>query len=95
MLLSRLVIQVDNVSPSSAGLPGVGGLHTIMAWLMYIALAVCGASAVIGGGTLAFAHHSARPDLAARAKMGLLWAIAGAFVIGIAIPLVNAVYGLK
>jgi hypothetical protein len=66
-----------------------------MAWIMWIALAVCGASAVIGGGTMAFAHHSARPDLAVRAKTGLLWALAGAFLIGVAIPLVNALYGLR
>ena len=69
-------------------------MHTIMAWLMYIALTVCGASAIIGGGALAFAHHSSRPDMAVRAKTGMLWALAGAFLIGIAIPLVNAVYGL-
>jgi hypothetical protein len=32
--------------------------------------------------------------MAVRAKTGMLWALAGAFLIGIAIPLVNAVYGL-
>jgi hypothetical protein len=92
--LVALVQQVDPVKPSSGGLPGVTGVHTIMAWIMWIALAVCGASAVIGGGTMAFAHHSARPDLAVRAKTGMLWALAGAFLIGISIPLINALYGL-
>jgi hypothetical protein len=43
---------------------------------------------------MAFAHHSARPDLAVRAKTGMLWALAGAFLIGISIPLINALYGL-
>ena len=85
---------VGPVSPSSSGLPGIGGIHTILSWLMFIALAICGASAIIGGATLAYANHSARPDMAVRAKSGLLWALAGAFLIGIAIPLVNAFYGL-
>lgn len=85
---------VDPVTPSSSGLPGIGGIHTILSWLMFLALAICGASAIIGGATLAYANHSARPDMAVRAKSGLLWALAGAFLIGIAIPLVNAFYGL-
>ena len=85
---------VDPVTPSSSGLPGIGGIHTILAWLMFVALAICGASAIIGGASLAYANHSARPDMAVRAKSGLLWALAGAFLIGIAIPLVNAFYGL-
>jgi len=88
------LLAVDPVSPSSAGLPGVSGLHTVMGWLMYVALSVCAASAIMGGATLAYANHTARPDLAVRAKSGLLWALGGAFIIGIAVPLVNAFYGL-
>src|ERR1700722_13595856 len=71
---------VDPVTPSSAGLPGVSGLHTVMGWLMYVALAVCACSAILGGATLAYANHTARPDLAVRAKSGLLWALGGAFI---------------
>jgi hypothetical protein len=85
---------VSPVSPTSAGLPGITGVHTILSWLMFVALSVCGASAIVGGAALAYANHSARPDLAVRAKSGLLWALAGAFLIGIAIPLVNAFYCL-
>lgn len=87
-------LAVDPVSPSSAGLPGVTGLHTVMGWLMYVALSVCAISAILGGTTLAYANHTARPDLAVRAKSGLLWALGGAFLIGIAVPLINAFYGL-
>jgi hypothetical protein len=87
-------LAVDPVTPSSAGLPGVNGLHTLMGWLMYIALAVCAASAILSGATAAYAHHTSRPDLAVRAKVGVLWALGGAFLIGIAVPLVNAFYGL-
>jgi len=93
VVLASLPI-IDPVSPSSAGLPGVSGLHTVMGWLMYLALTVCGASAIMSGATLAYAHHTSRPDLAVRAKVGVMWALGGAFLIGIAIPLVNAFYGL-
>jgi hypothetical protein len=85
---------VSPVTPDSTGLPGIAGVHTILSWLMFVALSICGASAIVGGAALAYANHSARPDLAVRAKSGLLWALAGAFLIGIAIPLVNAFYGL-
>ena len=91
---SASIVAVDPVTPSSAGLPGVNGLHTLMSWLMYLALTICGCSAILSGATLAYAHHTARPDLAVRAKVGMVWALAGAFLIGIAIPLVNAFYGL-
>jgi hypothetical protein len=65
-----------------------------MAWLMFIALSICASSAILSGATVAYAHHTSRPDLAVRAKVGVLWALGGAFLIGIAIPLVNAFYGL-
>jgi len=91
---SASFLAVDPVTPSSAGLPGVNGLHTLMAWLMFIALSICASSAILSGATVAYAHHTSRPDLAVRAKVGVLWALGGAFLIGIAIPLVNAFYGL-
>jgi Family of unknown function (DUF6112) len=94
---SRLVpslFAVDPVTPTSAGLPGVNGLHTLMGWLMFTALSVCAASAILSGATLAYGHHTSRPDLAVRGKVGVLWALGGAFLIGISIPLVNAFYGL-
>jgi hypothetical protein len=88
------LVAVDPVTPSSAGLPGINGLHTLMAWMMYLALAICASSAILSGATMAYGHHTARADLAVRAKIGMLWALGGAFLIGIAIPLVNAFYGL-
>ena len=82
------------VTPSSAGLPISSGINTILSWLMWGALILCGAGALLSAGTMAFANHSSRPDLSVRAKTGLLWALGGAFLIGVAIPLVNAFYGL-
>jgi hypothetical protein len=91
---SSSFVAVDPVSPNSAGLPGVNGLHTLMGWMMFLSLTICAASAILSGATLAYAHHTSRPDLAVRAKVGMLWALGGAFLIGIAIPLINAFYGL-
>ena len=82
------------VTPSSTGLPITSGVNTILSWLMWGALILCGAGALISGGVMAFANHSSRPDLSVRAKTGMLWALGGAFLIGVAIPLVNAFYGL-
>jgi uncharacterized membrane protein (DUF441 family) len=92
--VSASFIAVDPVTPNSTGLPGVNGLHTLMSWLMFIALTICASSAILSGATVAYAHHTSRPDMAVRAKVGLLWALGGAFLIGISIPLVNAFYGL-
>jgi hypothetical protein len=91
---STSLVAVDPVTPSSAGLPGVNGLHTLMGWMMYLALTICASSAILSGATLAYAHHTSRPDLAVRAKVGIMWAMGGAFLIGLAIPLINAFYGL-
>jgi hypothetical protein len=91
---STSLVAVDPVTPSSAGLPGVNGLHTLMGWMMYLALTICASSAILSGATLAYAHHTSRPDLAVRAKIGIMWAMGGAFLIGLSIPLINAFYGL-
>ncbi|MFC0080948.1 hypothetical protein ACFFRE_02090 [Aciditerrimonas ferrireducens] len=80
------------VSPTSSGLPIASGVNTILSWLMWGALILCGAGALISGGVMAFANHSARPDLSVRAKTGMLWSLGGAFLVGVAIPLVNAFY---
>jgi hypothetical protein len=93
-MLAASFLAVDPVTPSSAGLPGVNGLHTLMGWLMFIALTVCASSAILSGATVAYAHHTSRPKMAVRAKAGMLWTLGGAFLIGIAIPIVNAFYGL-
>ena len=82
------------VTPSSTGLPLASGVGTILAWLMWGALILCGGGAILSGGVMAFANHSSRPDLSVRAKTGMLWALGGAFLIGVAIPLVNAFYGI-
>ena len=36
--------------------------------MMFIALTICASSAILSGATVAYAHHTSRPDLAVRAK---------------------------
>lgn len=92
--LHVLAAGIPPVTPSDQGL-GIGSqLQTILSWLMFVCLGVTLAGAITAGATLAFANHTGRPDLALRAKTGLLWALAGAFIIGASVVLVNAFYGL-
>ena len=93
-MLHLLADAVGPVTPSSTGLPGAGGVSTILSWLMWGALVICVTGAITSGAVVAFANHSGRPDLSVRAKTGILWSLAGAFIIGIAVALVNAFFGL-
>jgi hypothetical protein len=83
-----VVVQAGNGN----GLSGVNGIHTILAWLMWAALAVCAASFIMSAAGLAWAYYTSRPGLAANAKVGLAWSLFGAFFIGVAVALVNALY---
>jgi hypothetical protein len=59
---------------------------------MWSALAVCAISFIVSAAGLAWANYSSRPAMAANAKAGLAWSLGGAFFIGVAVALVNALY---
>jgi hypothetical protein len=84
---------VPDPSPASPG-PGSGAITTLLAWLKWLALAACAASAVAAGGMIAVGSISRRSDLAARGKAGLGWSVLGAIVVAIGIPLVNRAFRL-
>lgn len=75
---------------SGGGLSGVNGVHTILAWLMWFALAVGAASFIVSAAGLAWAYYASRPGLAATSKAGIGWSVFGAFFV--AVGLVNALY---
>ncbi|HUC58064.1 MAG TPA: hypothetical protein VMA95_11735 [Streptosporangiaceae bacterium] len=85
--------NIPNPPPASPG-PGGGAIATLLAWTKWIALAACAGSAVAAGGMIAVGSVSHRADLAARGKAGLLWAVGGAIVVAIGIPLVNHAFSL-
>lgn len=94
VLATMVGAAVNPVTPSSSGLPIGTGVNTIMSWVMWGALVLCAAGAMVSGGVVAFANHTGRPDLSIRAKTSMLWSLAGGFLIGAAIPLVNAFFGI-
>ncbi len=81
-------------SPNGNGLPGSGAIDTIISWTMYGALVACVLAVIIAGGMVALGNTSARPHLAERGKLTLIWSLVGALFVGIAIPLVNKSFGL-
>ncbi len=80
--------------PDGSGLPGAAAIDTIIGWTMYGALVACVLAIVVAGGMVAIGNTSARPHVAERGKVTLLWSLAGAVIIGVAIPLVNRAFAL-
>ncbi|HUZ24171.1 MAG TPA: hypothetical protein VMV07_10455 [Streptosporangiaceae bacterium] len=87
------VANVPNPAPASPG-PGGGAVTTLLAWVKWLALAACGASAIAAGGMIAAGSVTRRAELAERGKASLLWSVVGAVIVGIGIPLVNHAFRL-
>jgi hypothetical protein len=85
--------NIPNPPPASPG-PGSGAITTLLAWLKWLALAACAASAIAAGGMIALGSVTRRSELAARGKAGLVWAVVGAIIVGVGIPLVNRAFKL-
>ena len=82
---------VDNPAPSN---PVSGnGINLLISYAKYGALAACGLTAVISGGMIAFGQMSNRPEAADKGKRALIWALAGAAVVALAIPTLNTIFG--
>ena len=99
MASSRLasVDLAEPIGPHSldgSGLPGSAAIDTIISWAMYGALVACVLAVVFAGGMVALGNTSARPHLAERGKVTLIWSLIGALFVGVAIPLVNKAFSL-
>jgi hypothetical protein len=86
-------LAIPNPAPASPG-PGSGAIATLLAWAKWLALAACAISAVAAGGMIAIGSVTRRAELASRGKAALIWAVVGAFVVAVAIPLVNHAFSL-
>ncbi|HEY2442227.1 MAG TPA: hypothetical protein VGI31_03745 [Streptosporangiaceae bacterium] len=90
--VSAATASVPNPAPLS---PTAGGaIVTLIAWVKWLALVACGASAVIAGGMIAIGSTSYRTGLADRGKTALLWSVVGAVVVSVGIPLVNRAFSI-
>jgi|HubBroStandDraft_1064217.scaffolds.fasta_scaffold20699_3 hypothetical protein len=85
--------DIPNPAPASPG-PGSGPLAALLAWMKWLALAACAASALAAGGMIAVGSVTRHAELAARGKTSLLWAVVGAVVVAVAVPLVNHAFRL-
>ncbi|HEY2579891.1 MAG TPA: hypothetical protein VGI74_26560 [Streptosporangiaceae bacterium] len=90
--VSAAAANVPNPAPLS---PAAGGaITTLIAWVKWLALVACGASAVMAGGMIAIGSTTQRTGLAERGKTALLWSVIGAVVVSIGIPLVNRAFSI-
>jgi hypothetical protein len=92
-IIAAQFANVPNPPPASPG-PGSGAVTTLLAWLKWLALAACAASAIAAGGMIAVGGVTRRSELAARGKAGLVWSVLGAIVVAVGIPLVNRAFRL-
>ncbi len=100
MLIHHLVLHlpvilaagpVDDPAPAS---PVAGnGIDLLLSYTKYGALVACGLTAAVSGRMIAFGQMSSRPDAADRGKRALIWALAGAAVVALAIPTLNTIFG--
>jgi hypothetical protein len=97
-LLARGPVRVSAAAgvPNPAPLtPAAGGaISTLIAWVKWLALVACGASAVTAGAMIAVGSTTQRTGLAERGKTALLWSVIGAVVVAIGIPLVNRAFSI-
>jgi len=85
------------VDPNTKDLPESASatLSKILGWAMYGAITACGLAAIISAGFAGWARMTARPQHFERGINAFLWALGSAFLVGLAIPLVNTFYNLS
>ena len=81
---------LDDVSPSSAGLPGAGLFAQILSWGFWIGLGVCGLAIVYGAAT--WRGMNGNSGRGVEGKMYVAAGAIGAMVIGLAPTIVNVLF---
>ena len=80
--------------PDPSALPGSDQLLVILGGVRWAALAACLVALIIGAAVWAFSSHQGNPYWTSRAKVGVLGAVAGGFLIGAAPALIQWLYSL-
>lgn len=94
-LLLTAADPIGSHAPSSTDMPGGSAVNTIINWTMYGALVCCLLGLICAGAMIATGNLSARPHMAERGKVAVIWSLGGAVLIGLAVALVNQFYGLS
>jgi hypothetical protein len=82
------------VTPDSNGMPGAQAIAKLMSWAKELSIIACGLGLFGSGAAIGIGHVIKNPHLAERGKAGLIASICGAVIVGSAIKLVNAAYGM-
>jgi hypothetical protein len=101
MFIQQAAVQLLNHAasvipdPPPAAPVGSGAIATLFSWLKWGALTCCGGAAVTGGCMIALGNTSRRAEMAERGKVTLFSSVIGAVVVGVAVTLITASYGLS
>lgn len=86
--------ELPPVTPSDEGLPGGQAIDTLLSWAMYLGLTACVLGAIGAGAAIGVGNLSSRPHWSERGKMALVCSVLGAIVVGSAVSIVNAGFGM-
>ena len=87
-LLAGVIPNPSPIDPTG----GNAGISLIIGIFKWGAILACGLAMLVAAGELAVGAVSHRPDHSDRGKRALGWAIGGAIVAAIAIPIINTVF---
>ena len=91
--LYGIFAQIENVTPSTDGLPGAELWTRILSWLAWGGLAGSLASLFIGGAVWGLAHAGGNSMQSSKGRAFALGGAAGAIVTGLAPTIVNNLAG--
>jgi hypothetical protein len=83
-----------NPSPDPSQLPGSTQILGLVAGLRWAALVACLVALIIGAAVWAFSSHQGNPYMTQRAKLSVLGALLGVFIVGAAPALIQWLYTL-
>lgn len=86
---AALVLQIDDVTPSTDGLPGAELWLQILSWLAWGGLAGSLAALFLGGATWGLSHAAGNSMQSSKGRAFALGGAAGAIVTGLAPTIVN------
>ena len=98
-LVTHVTFAVHVLAAGPVNNPGIqspvsnSGVNLLLGYCKWGSLMACAASALVSGGMIAFGQLSNRPDHSDKGKRALLWSLAGAAVVALAIPTLNTIFG--
>jgi hypothetical protein len=83
-----------NPPPDPSSLPGSDQILFLIGGIRWAALVACLVALIVGAAIWAFSSHQGNPYYASKAKVGVLGAVVGVFLIGAAPAIIQWLYAL-